>query len=120
MTETEIQNSIRIALSDCGVVLRLNVGEFTTVDGRHISSGLPKGTSDLLFIGHGYIAFIEVKRPKGRIRPEQITFINSMRKLGHRACIARSVADALKIINSPVNELCPHGYDWDNCPDCRH
>ena len=18
------------------------------------------------------------------------------------------------------NELCPHGYDWDDCPDCRH
>lgn len=101
MTETDIMHSIQIALSDYGVVLRLNVGEFTTQDGRYITSGLPKGTSDLLFIGHGYIAFIEVKTPKGRIRSEQIDFINAMRKLGHRAGIARSVEDALSIINNP-------------------
>lgn len=101
LTETDIMHAIQIALSEYGIVLRLNVGEFTTADGRHISSGLPKGTSDLLFIGHGYIAFIEVKTPTGRIRPAQITFINTMRKLGHRAGIARSVDDALKIINAP-------------------
>ncbi|MFA6930865.1 MAG: VRR-NUC domain-containing protein [Lentisphaeria bacterium] len=93
---------IQIALSDHGVTLRLNVGEFTTKDGRHISSGLPKGTSDLLFIGHGYIAFIEVKTEKGRIRPEQIKFINTMRKLGHRAGVARSIEDALKIIQEDI------------------
>ncbi len=103
MTETDIQNQIRVALSDYGVVLRLNVGEFTTKDGRHISSGLPVGTSDLLFIGHGYIAFVEVKRPKGKIRPAQVSFIKAMRKLGHRAGIARSVEDALKIINYAGN-----------------
>ena len=21
---------------------------------------------------------------------------------------------------SEVSALCPHGYDWDECPDCRH
>jgi len=103
MTETDIQRAIQIALSDYGIVLRLNVGEFTTKDGRYISSGLPVGTSDLLFIGQGYIAFIEVKQPKGRIRPEQIHFINAMRKLGHRAGIARSVPDALSIVNYAGN-----------------
>lgn len=103
MTETDIQHLIQVKLSDYGIVLRLNVGEFTTKDGRHISSGLPVGTSDLLFIGHGYIAFIEVKTPTGRIRPAQITFINAMRRLGHRAGIARSVEDALEIINYAGN-----------------
>jgi hypothetical protein len=85
----------------------LNVGEFTTKDGRHISSGLPVGTSDLLFIGHGYIAFIEVKRPKGHISPGQITFINAMRELGHRAGIAHNVDEALNIINGGVDNQKP-------------
>lgn len=105
MTETDIQNSIRTALSNYGIVLRLNVGNFITQDGRHISSGLPAGTSDLLFIGHGYIAFIEVKTPRGRVRPAQVDFIKAMRKFGHRAGIARSVNDALKIINCTGNPV---------------
>lgn len=98
MTEHDIQDRIRMALSQYGVVLRLNVGQFYTNDGRIIKSGLPVGTSDLLFIGHGYIAFIEVKTPTGRVREEQERFIARMRSLGHRAGIARSVEDALNII----------------------
>lgn len=98
MTEHDIQDRIRMALSQYGVVLRLNVGQFYTNDGRIIKSGLPVGTSDLLFIGRGYIAFIEVKTPTGRVREEQKRFIARMRSLGHRAGIARSVEDALNII----------------------
>jgi len=98
MTEHDIQDRIRMALSQYGVVLRLNVGQFYTNDGRIIKSGLPVGTSDLLFIGRGYIAFIEVKTPTGRVREEQKRFIARMRELGHRAGIARSVEDALNII----------------------
>jgi hypothetical protein len=96
--ETDIQNQIRIALSAHGIVFRLNVGNFQTADGRYISSGLPPGTSDLLFIGQGYIAFIEVKTETGRIRPEQINFINHMKSMGHRAGIARNISDALELI----------------------
>ena len=99
MTEHDIQDKIRMALSQHGVVLRLNVGQFYTIDGRIIKSGLPVGTSDLLFIGHGYIAFIEVKTPTGRVREEQERFIARMQGLGHRAGIARSVEDALAIID---------------------
>lgn len=98
MKETDIQNAIRIALSEHGMVLRLNVGNFMTQDGRYITSGLPPGTSDLLFVGKGYIAFIEVKTETGKARPEQIRFINHIKSLGHRAGIARSVSDALELI----------------------
>jgi len=98
MTEHDIQKQIILELSKRGVVLRLNVGTFRTLDDRFISSGLPPGTSDLEFIGQGYIAFIEVKKPGGRVTWEQINFITRMRKLGHRAGVARSVEDALKII----------------------
>lgn len=98
MKETDIQNNIRVALSGYGLVLRLNVGTFITQDGRHISTGLPPGCPDLLFIGKHCVAFIEVKTEKGRISKAQQHFIDYIRKLGHRAGVARSVEDALKII----------------------
>lgn len=98
MTETDLQNQIRMALSQYGIVLRMNTGVFKTEDGRTVKCGMP-GTSDLLFIGEKYIAWIEVKTLTGRPTPEQLKFIDIMRKYGHRAGIARSVEDALKIIN---------------------
>lgn len=97
MTEHNLQNLIRIELSKYGLVLRMNTGVFKTTDGRTISSGV-KGTSDLLFIGQGYIAFIEVKTATGKPSTEQLNFIEQIKKLGHRAGIARSVEEALKII----------------------
>ncbi len=99
-SERNIQAAIRVALSKYGICFRLNVGQFKTADGRYISSGLPRGTSDLLFIGYGYIAFIETKTAKGRASPEQLRFIEQMRKYGHRAGIARSVEDAMMIIGA--------------------
>jgi len=97
MSETDIQNEIRLALSAHGVVLRMNTGVFKTEDGRTIRCGI-KGTSDLLFIGNGYIAFIEVKTPLGRASPDQINFVKQIQKLGHKAGFARSVKEALNII----------------------
>lgn len=96
-SEIEIQNEIRVALSQHGVVIRQNTGNFTTTDGRHVKCGVT-GLSDLLFIGDGSVAFIEVKKPGGRIRPEQVNFIRRMKELHQRAGIAYSVDDALKII----------------------
>ena len=104
MTETDIQNKIRKELSKYGVVLRLNTGVFRTADGRIISSGLPAGTSDLLYVGENKVAFLEVKTPSGRPSAEQINFINRMKKLGHTAAIVRSVDDALKMIGVHKND----------------
>lgn len=113
-----MQSTIRIALSRFGFCIRQQSGNFELVDGRRLVCGI-KGLSDLLFIGHGYVAFIEVKTATGRPSKEQLHFIETVRKMGHRAGVARSVDDALKIIN-PDN-LCPHGFkDWDDCPDCCH
>lgn len=98
MSEIQIQNEIRIALSQHGIVIRQNTGNFTTEDGRHVKCGVT-GLSDLLFVGNdGRCAFIEVKKPGGRIRQEQENFIRCVREKGHRAGIAYSVEDALKII----------------------
>lgn len=97
MTETDIQNQIRIALSKYGIVIRLNTGNFELKDGRRIVCGV-KGLSDLLFIGNGKVAFIEVKNINGKPSQEQLNFIAAMQKFGHRAGIAHSVEEALEII----------------------
>lgn len=97
MTETDIQNSIRQALSAHGVVFRMQSGMFYTETGEKIRVGIP-GMSDLLFIGNGFIAWVEVKTAKGRPSKEQLNFIERMKALGHRAGIARSVEEALWLI----------------------
>ncbi|WP_312694087.1 VRR-NUC domain-containing protein [Caproiciproducens sp.] len=112
MTEADIQNSIRLALSPHAMVFRTNSGDFW--QGERVYSkefhedvlihlrkvqGLPKGFSDLTYFGFdGQAGFIEVKKPRGAIRPEQTNFINLMQSYGYRAGIAQSAEDALKII----------------------
>ncbi len=97
MTETDIQNQIRLELSKYGIVIRLQSGNLELKDGRRIVCGI-KGLSDLLFIGKGKVAFIEVKNNNGKPSKEQLNFISAVHKLGHRAGIAHSVKEALEII----------------------
>ena len=47
----------------------------------------------------GQVFYIEVKSETGRVRPDQIYFLETMRKNGALAGVARSVEDAMKIIN---------------------
>lgn len=100
-TESLIQNQIRVGLSKAGhTVFRANVGKVRTADGRYFDTGLPKGFPDLFgFRPDGRIFFIEVKNETGRVRPEQKIFIEQMRKRGALAGVARSVEDAMEIVN---------------------
>ncbi len=100
MTEHDIQNAIRNNIADIAVIFRANVGSGITYDGRHFDTGLPKGFSDLFGFrkSDGRAVFIEVKSPTGRVRSEQINFIQKMQIYGALAGIARSVEDARKII----------------------
>ena len=95
-----IQNDIRVNTADIAVLFRANVGKGKTYDGRHFDTGLPKGFSDLFGVrrSDGRAAFIEVKAPGGRVRPEQAKFIKMMRSYGALAGVARSVEDARNII----------------------
>ena len=110
-SEHRIQDEIRLALSEYGVVLRLNSGKFW--QGKRVWSnefqqyvltnlrpvqGCPSGTSDLLFIGDNNTTFLECKDDKGHLRPEQDNFLKTMRAYGHRAGVARSPEEALKVI----------------------
>lgn len=97
--ETILQDEIRKVLSKYGRVFRMNSGVFRTSDGRYIRCGT-KGMSDLLFVGKGYIAWLECKTTKGQASPEQLEFLEDMHKLGHRAAIVKSVDEALQIIKN--------------------
>ena len=114
MREHAIQDKIRVGLSAQteGIVLRLNSGSAWGGDkiidtpeyGRVLLNPrkialCPEGTPDLLWIGpKGKVAWVEVKDQKGKAREAQERFINLMHRLGHKAGIARSVEDAIKIV----------------------
>ena len=111
-SENRIQSEIRLALSEHGVVLRLNSGkfwqgkrvwsnefnQFVLIDLRPVQ-GCPEGTPDLLFLGEeNNVAFVECKTKTGTAREKQKRFIEIMHQYGIKAALARSVEDALKII----------------------
>ncbi|WP_445661917.1 VRR-NUC domain-containing protein [Bacillus sp. FSL K6-0067] len=98
--EIDVQNAIRLALNPYAIVFRANVGTFKTADGRTVSTGLPKGFSDLFGYrkSDGKMFFIEVKNEKGRLRPDQKHFIETMHKNGAIAGVARSPEDAIELI----------------------
>lgn len=100
MNELAIQHHVQLALSEAGhTVFRANVGVFKTEDGRYINTGLPKGFSDLFgFTFSGVPFFMEVKTPKGSVRPEQLQFLEAMRCRGAIVGIVRSVDDALNLL----------------------
>ncbi len=118
-SEHRIQDEIRLALSEHGVVLRLNSGKFwqgkrvwseefrqyVLIDLRPVQ-GCPEGTSDLLFLGEGSnVAFVECKTRTGAAREKQKRFIEIMQGFGIKAEIARSVSDALRIIGEEHDTL---------------
>jgi hypothetical protein len=100
MKEIDIQNQIRIALSDIAVTFRANVGVFFTRDGRPVSTGLPKGFSDLFGFrkSDGRAFFLEIKNEKGKLSKDQETFLEAMKRLGAISGVARSPDEAIRIV----------------------
>ena len=100
MKESDIQASVRLALNKYAVIFRNNVGSVRTKDGRIFSSGLPKGYSDLSGFrkSDGKMIFLEVKTEKGKLRKEQIHFLNEMNKYPVIASVVRSADEAVKIV----------------------
>lgn len=101
MTESDIQNAIRLRLSELGfAVFRTNVGKVRMPDGRWFNTGLPKGHPDLYAVKSGKIYYIEVKTPTGKVSAEQEHFIATMRdRYGCVAGVVRSVEDAERLVN---------------------
>jgi hypothetical protein len=128
MTERDIQNEIQKELSRGPTrLLRINAGQAwqgrvieQTPERLILSPWYPiklaaEGVSDLLGwttvsgapgsygdesdgIVTAIFSAIEVKGPKTRITPEQLAFIDLVRRAGGRAGIARSVEDAALIL----------------------
>lgn len=99
-SEKEIQNEIRLALDPHMIVFRINVGGFKTKDGRYVSTGVPKGFSDLFGVRKtdGRAVFIEVKNEKGRTSKYQDNFLKQMKKAGAICGVARSGTEAVEIV----------------------
>lgn len=100
MKETDIMRSCMLALSGAGcLIFRNNVGTLKNQAGIPIKFGLCVGSSDLIGIApSGQFLAIEVKTTTGRIRPEQTRFIEAIRAKNGIAGIARSPADALRLL----------------------
>jgi VRR-NUC domain len=100
MSEIDIQNQIRIALSDIAVTFRANVGVFFTKDGRPLRTGLPKGFSDLFGFrkSDGRAFFLEIKTETGKLSGDQKTFLAAMERLGAISGVATSPEEAIEII----------------------
>lgn len=99
---TDLSNAIRLALSVKGhAIFRCNVGKFKMADGRWFDTGLPTGFADLF--GHrctdGRAFYIEVKAGRDTVKQHQADFLQAMRARGALAGVARSVDDALAIID---------------------
>ena len=114
-SEQNIQNKIRLMWSrGCSRLFRNNTGALKDQTGRLVQFGLCKGSSDLIgwstvkitneMVGSHVAVFtaIEVKTPKGKATTLQTAFIDTVKKAGGFAGVARSVDEAGEIIN-----LCP-------------
>lgn len=104
MRESTVQKMIMLALSEAGcLVFRNNSGSYTDPrSGSFVRYGVGSpGGSDLIGVTPcGRFLAVEVKAEKGRARPEQLRFIEAVRAKGGIAGIARSVEDALALINN--------------------
>lgn len=122
--ESKIQSDIRVALgaetdlvlwrNSTGMVESVDVDSSGMVSGRKHRFGLAVGSADLVgilrVVDDEYPAYVigrfvalEVKRPGGRIRPEQTTWLECVRRFGGFAAVVDSIESAKAAIERARN-----------------
>ncbi len=99
--ESDVQRSIRQAL---GLVpglacWRNNTGVYFDKRNVPIRYGLCVGSSDLIGLYQGRFLALEVKRPGGKLSPDQERFLALVTKLGGVAAVVHSAEEALACIS---------------------
>jgi len=132
--ETNLQNQIRVGIQEQigsnirtyrnntgeawqGKSSRTSLGHVVIENPQRVKYGLKKGSSDLIGIYQieitpemvgkkiGIFTAIEIKTEKGVVSKEQKDFINTINKLGGIAGTARSVEDAVGLINDYLKKI---------------
>lgn len=67
--------------------------------------GMKSGVSDLIVIIPNKILFIECKDEKGKQRETQLEFENSVKKLGFKYHLVRTLAEFQSIIDSEIEKF---------------
>ena len=68
-----------------------------------VGMGVHAGFADLMVLSDGRVLFLELKAPKGRLRPEQEAFREAVQAQGFGWALVRSLDDAL-------GALADHGF----------
>lgn len=92
LPDTRSEGEIRVAIK--GALRTLGFEIWDTEQNRP-DPRVDAGLSDLIVLGHGTIAFAEIKSATGRLRPSQENFARLVRANGGRACLWRSETDAI-------------------------
>lgn len=115
--ETDLQQRIRLALGTHPElrIFRNQVGSLPDPrTGRLVQFGLARGSADLIgwrtivitpeMVGQRIAVFtsLEIKTPTGRLAPAQRHWLQAVEQAGGIAGVARSVGDALRIIETPL------------------
>lgn len=103
MSEKDIQNAIRIAVSRLpGVVMwRNNTGIAEHWNGRNVERvayGLGKGSADLVGIVDGRFVALEIKTERGRVSPEQQVWLDLVNARGGYGAVVRSTDEAVAAV----------------------
>ena len=101
-SENRIQSEIMVELSKRGhKVFRANAGKVQDARTGTWIKLLPRGFSDLFgFKSDGTAIFIEVKKPIGKLRPEQMKFRDAVMEYPVIYGVARSAEEAVDIVEN--------------------
>lgn len=99
VSETELRRAIEQAVNLCGCVVWVTASGTASGGRRRLA---PKGTPDLTGyrIMDGRFIGIEVKVPGGKVSVEQQATIAAMLESNCLCGVARSIADALRIVEA--------------------